>query len=69
MRIDIVSYQVVAIHKAANGRIDVASSVIFEGRLAEIGGEGTVGNPPCSFIELLDSLFPSFQLGLLLFRV
>ena len=52
VRVHVVRVEVGAVDEAAVDWVRVASAVVLEGRLAEVSGEGAVGNPPCGLLEL-----------------
>lgn len=56
VRVDIVSLQILSVDAASDSRIRVSVTVRMEGRLAEIGKESGVREPPRALLQL-------FQLG------
>jgi hypothetical protein len=54
MRVYIMRVEVSSVDKTSIYGVGVASAVVFERRFSEIGGEGTVGDPSGSLLELND---------------
>jgi hypothetical protein len=49
---DIVGVKIGSVDEASVDGVGIASAVVFEGRLSEIGGEGRVRDPSGCLLEL-----------------
>lgn len=49
---DIVGVKISSVDEASVDGVGIASAVVFEGRLSEIGGEGRVRDPSGCLLEL-----------------